>query len=139
MTSTNNNNNIILTKIANNNNKENKFKKVNIKTIYLICGFIRMLKIKNRIIPSSIIDLLIKFYNSKFQIIYIAPESRNEPPTVCLFESETHTNRQFKVHLPSKSIKNDIKYLINEECGICYVTNLRLTHSKNPFFYFQTL
>ena len=57
---------------------------VDIKIVYLIHGWVSLLKIESKIIPTSTIDLIIKFYNCTAKIIYIAPTST--APIICIAE-----------------------------------------------------
>ena len=48
-------------------------------------GYIRTLEIKNQIVPTSIINILIKFYYLHLKIIYIDEiHYGNKPPTISI-------------------------------------------------------
>ena len=75
----------------------NKFKKVNEKISHLIFGYVRSMEIKNRIIPTSIIDLLILFYHSntpKIASIVRSYSYDTQPPQICIAELSVNKSYQ---------------------------------------------
>ena len=64
----------------------NKFEKVNINVILLIHGYVPFTDIKNHIIPTSIINLLINFYHHYVSKLVAIEEDSNceeEPQIIC--------------------------------------------------------
>ena len=53
-------------------------------TEYLVFGFIRNIKIKNQIIPSSIIELCIEFYFHNITILYIQQSTTKDHPKISM-------------------------------------------------------
>ena len=62
---------------------------INKKEELLVYGYIRMVGIKDKIIPSSIINLCLHFYHSKTKIIFI---KQNSPPIIILNELDIDKN-----------------------------------------------
>eukprot|EP01084_Bolivina_argentea_P297658 512837_1 len=65
---------------------------VNIDTIHLVCGYIRLIKIWNKIIPTSIIQICIKFYGiyqSKLFIAYISSNTKSKKTIIKIAEMNT--------------------------------------------------
>ena len=107
----------------------NKFNKVNIKTILLVCGYIRILEIQNHIIPTSIINLLIKFFHSsvsKIVAIVEVDEYGDEPPQICIADISSNKRYQCNVKVLDSSSKKVLQYQVKDEAGICYIEDFDL-------------
>ena len=93
---------------------------IDIKTMLLVHGYIRVLDIKHQIIPTSIINLLIEFYYFVAKIIYIEQnDNGHKLPTICISKLTQKQNYQFDAQLLlNTSIKNVISCKINPGCYI---------------------
>ena len=104
--------------------------KVDVRIIHLVNGYVRILNITTQIIPRSIINLLIKFYQCRSKIIYIQHNSllneSNTPPIIAISELDKNKNYESHVYLINKSMKKDIKYNANRYCGICFVKDFKI-------------
>ena len=69
---------------------------VDLRTKYLLFGYIRDIGIENQIIPSTIINLCITFYNSKIRIMCFQ-EKYSNPPIINM--AELDTNAHFKCNI----------------------------------------
>ena len=100
----------------------NKFSKVNIKTIFLIYGYVRIIDIENNIIPTSIINLLIKFYYAVSKIVAIVEDNNFEvePPHIWIADINQDKSYQCKVKLLNNPSSID-HYYADTDCGICYI------------------
>ena len=102
----------------------NKFEDVNVKTSYLIYGYIKLIEI---IIPTSIIELIIKFYYSKSIIIYLEQDD-NEYVTPQISISQLHNKHHYKCNIQplSESNNNGIEQYMNRYNDICYVKDFEI-------------
>ena len=98
----------------------------------VVCGYIRIIGIVKQIIPSSIINLCIKFYYSKSRIIFIKPPQHQQPlPTINVYEVDTNKSYHGNIKLLNQSSNNDNainEYNVNLNCGVCYVKDFPLSH-----------
>ena len=79
-------------------NESNKFENVNIRTFYLISGYVRIVDIKWELIPLSIIKLVIKFYYSSSKIIYIySNHTTHQYASINIADLDQNKNYQCKV------------------------------------------
>ena len=103
--------------------------KFNVKTIYLVSGYVRMLEIINNIIPASIINLLIKFYYCRSKIAYIVGlrhETITQFPTIIIAQIYEKQHYQCNIKLLDKSQTNET-YKAEYDCGICYVEDFPIS------------
>ena len=109
-----------------------KFKKITDKTTEnLVFGYIRAIRIDNKIIPSSIIYLVIKFYHSKLAIFCIQQTRYNVDSTYLpkFNIAQLDHNKYYKCTLKSLSkSSSDIKrkHGVDWNTGICQVKNFKL-------------
>eukprot|EP01084_Bolivina_argentea_P166427 288921_1 len=97
----------------------------NLYTECLVYGYIRIISIKNKIIPSSIIDLCLTFYSATLKVICVEDNGgySSIPPQISITELDTTTNYQCYLKPINKvSFTQPINYHI----GICYVENFTL-------------
>ena len=107
----------------------NKFKSADAKTTSLICGYIRCMKISsNRIIPWSIIQLLIQFYLSKLKIICLKQNHRQFADVNIAVLDE---NKYYKCNIKSllKSDNAPKHHNVNWNSALCYVKDFELPTS----------
>ena len=104
--------------------------KVDTKTKYLIYGFVRIIDIKDQIIPSSILDLCINFYYLKFKFIYIEHKYDTVPPIMSVVDLDGNKNYECKID----SI-DTIQYKTHFNCGICYVSDFLLPQNELKYNY----
>ena len=94
------------------------------RTEYLVFGFIRFIKISNKIIPSSIIKLCIKFYYSSLRIICIKQVNQiNQLPEI--FISQFDINKYYETTIkPLADIPKWTK--IDWNSAAVYIKNIKL-------------
>ena len=98
------------------------------RTEYLVFGYIRAIEIQNQIIPSSIINLCMKFYHMLLKIICLQNHS-NKPPIINI--ADLYNNKYFKFNesqplnesMRTKTFKT---HKVDYNSGICYIKNFKL-------------
>ena len=98
---------------------------VNIRTELLVFGYTQSLNIKNQIIPTSIIHLIITFYYSKSKLIYICNTTKHKPPSISIAELDDNIRYKIDVKLLNDAITIN-EYSAHTMCGICYVNDFSL-------------
>ena len=73
-----------------------KPKAVDIRTNDLICGYVRILDLKNHIIPTTILQLIITFYHIIARIIYIDHIDNAKP---IIYASTLHEDKICKINI----------------------------------------
>ena len=108
-------------------------KNVDSRSEYLVFGYIRTIKINDRIIPSSIICLCIQFYFSSPKIILVNVYSQITDITIGELDKATSSKCKIKI-LSASCAKNNLSPInvLNEMSGVCYVNNFKIpTNIKN--------
>ena len=85
----------------------NKFiENVDIKTIYLVYGYIRILEIEQHRIPSSIINLCVKFYHTILKLICLQ-KTNQKPPIINIADLDGNYYHKFNEITPLKIKKSN--------------------------------
>ena len=84
----------------------NRFKKVDMRTLDLINGYVKNLDIHNQVIPSTIIQLLVNFYYYFTNYLY----SSYQPPVIYVAELDKNKNYKCNVKLLDKSMADIFFY-----------------------------
>ena len=108
---------------------------VDIKTEYLVHGYIRYLKIIDQIIPSSIIQICIAFYHSTLKIVYYTG-NYGVLPLILISEPDHGDHYECSITQLSET-NNDIVLdgtYVSVDHGACYTQNFNFP--KNMFSLF---
>ena len=101
--------------------------KINPRTLILIDGYVRLIDNIKQIVPSSIIDIIIKFYNASSKIIFISDSGSwsGKPPIISIVDLDTNANYECKIK--PLDIKNKPKsYQASSFGGILYCSDFPL-------------
>ena len=98
-------------------------KKINLRIEFLVYGYIRLIKVKNNIIPDSIINLCLTFYYTQSTVFCIKEISRNKAPEIGALDLDTKENYQWNVKPLNENIP-DIKHKLSNT-GICIVKDFK--------------
>ena len=95
------------------------------RTECLVYGFIRMIDVKDQIIPSSIINLCIEFYYTILTIICLKG-IWTKVPTINI--TELHSKKQYKCTVKPlyDSLKDDNTKYVDQNSGLCFVKDFKL-------------
>ena len=100
---------------------------INPRTICLVYGYIRMIDIKDKIVPSSIMNLCVIFYYSKSRIIYIKQnQSYSSDPSPKISIADIDANKHYQCNIKLQNKNESITYLCDSNCGVCYVKDFQL-------------